>query len=111
VPVFPVFNDLQRIVQAYEPILIQAFASELSVEAFNEGILNRLAWFDEVQRHAVRVCRRSRPQVSKFEGEHYGRQRTGSVSFSQKHQHSRQKQKTRRNVLVCLAGGSQDWSS
>ena len=46
-------------VEAQKPIRIQAFRSELAVERFDEGIVGRLAWSAEVQRHAFHV----RPEI------------------------------------------------
>lgn len=48
-----------RVVEAREPVLVQAFCPELSVEAFDERIVRWRAGPREVQRHALHV----RPQV------------------------------------------------
>lgn len=41
--------------QAREPVLVQAFVAQPSVEGFDVRILVRLAWFDEAQGHLVLV--------------------------------------------------------
>ena len=41
--------------QAREPTLVQALIPKLPVEALDKRILHRLAWIDEVQRHAIPV--------------------------------------------------------
>ena len=48
-----------RIVEAHEPMRIQAFRPELAVEGFDEGIVGWLAWAGEVERYTTLV----RPQV------------------------------------------------
>ena len=40
-----------RIVEAHEPVRIQAFRPELAIEGFNEGIVGWLSWPGEVERH------------------------------------------------------------
>ena len=39
-----------RLVEAQEPVRVQAFGPELAVERFDEGIVRRLAWPAEVER-------------------------------------------------------------
>ena len=51
----PFFDGPPGIGQVGEPVFVQAFIPELSVEAFNESILDRLAGFDEVQSHGVTI--------------------------------------------------------
>jgi len=51
----PRFNDLLGFLQGPEPMLVQAFISELFVEAFTKGVLNRLARINEMQLHAMPV--------------------------------------------------------
>jgi hypothetical protein len=61
----PGFDFLSCILQADEPILIQAFIPELPVEALDESILDGLAWLDEAQLHASLVG----PHVQGLAGE------------------------------------------
>jgi len=48
----PILNDRSRLFQRYEPVLIQAFITELAVEAFYHRVLGRLAGLDKRQLHA-----------------------------------------------------------
>lgn len=48
-----------RFVEAQEPVGVQAFGPELAVEAFDEGVVGRLARPGEVERDALHV----RPQI------------------------------------------------
>src|SRR5450759_3585433 len=45
----PGFDRLARIVERRKPMRVEALEAELSVEAFDEGILIRLAGLDEAQ--------------------------------------------------------------
>lgn len=51
-----------RVVQRQEPVLVDAFGSDLVVERFHVGIVGRFAWPREVQRHAIAPS----PQVEIF---------------------------------------------
>src|SRR5262245_22115963 len=51
----PGLDDLTRVRQAAEPVLVQALVTESAVETLDVGILIRLAGFDEVQPDAVGV--------------------------------------------------------
>ena len=42
--------------QIQEPVLIQAFIAQASVERLDIGILVRLAGFDQTQDHAMLMC-------------------------------------------------------
>ena len=44
-----------RIVEAHEPVRVQAFGAELAVERFDEGIVGWLPWPREVERHTPMV--------------------------------------------------------
>src|SRR5205809_4639624 len=44
-----------RLVEAEEPVRVQTLGSELAVERLDEGIVRRLAWPREVERHVVHV--------------------------------------------------------
>src|SRR4051812_3218379 len=44
-----------RLVEAEEPVRVQALRSELAVERFDERVVSRLAWPAEVERHAFDV--------------------------------------------------------
>src|SRR5258708_35563288 len=44
-----------RLVEAQEPVCIQAFPPELAVEGLDEGVVGRLAWPAEVECHAFHV--------------------------------------------------------
>ena len=48
-----------RIVEAHEPVLVQAFSAELAVDAFDECVVGRRTGPREVQHDALHV----RPQV------------------------------------------------
>lgn len=48
----PVFDQGFGLAQRHEPMLIQAFIAEFSVEALDVCILHGLAWSDERQLHA-----------------------------------------------------------
>lgn len=49
----PVFDDLEGLADASEPMLIQAFLSVPAIETLNVGVLGRLAGVDEIQLDAV----------------------------------------------------------
>ena len=49
----PRLHELAGIGQPEEPLLVQAFVAEAAVEALAEGVLDRLARIDEVQRDRV----------------------------------------------------------
>ncbi len=52
----PVFDGPPRLLEPYEPVLVEALVSELSVERLDEAVLNRLARFDEVQVDTSLLC-------------------------------------------------------
>jgi hypothetical protein len=52
--VAPVRDDLTRLGQIQESVLVQALVSESAVEAFDEGVLHRLARLDIVPSHPPR---------------------------------------------------------
>ena len=45
----PILHFLPCVVKAQEPVRVQAFASELAVEGFDEAVVGRLARPREVQ--------------------------------------------------------------
>ena len=45
----PIFYFSPGIVKAHEPVGVEAFAAELAVEGFDEGIIGRLAGAGEVE--------------------------------------------------------------
>lgn len=45
----PLLDDLPSVPHRDEPVLVQAFISELAVKALNVRVLLRLAWLDEAQ--------------------------------------------------------------
>lgn len=47
----PVFDFFPSMAQGSEPVQVQALIPELAVEALDEGILHRFAWFDEAPPH------------------------------------------------------------
>ena len=49
----PSLDDLAGIGEIEEPVLVEAFVAEPPVEAFDEGVLGRLAEVDEVEADAV----------------------------------------------------------
>lgn len=51
----PILHFLPCVVKAQEPVRVQAFASELAVEGFDEAVVGRLAWPGEVQRDIALV--------------------------------------------------------
>ena len=51
----PGLDDLTRVSQAEEPVLVQALVAESAVETLDVGILIRLARVDEVQPDAAGV--------------------------------------------------------
>src|ERR1700709_2422728 len=52
----PILHFLPCVVKAQEPVRVQAFASELAVEGFDEAVVGRLARAREVQDAALLVC-------------------------------------------------------
>src|SRR5262249_17405028 len=48
-----------RIVEAHEPMRVQAFRSEFAIERLDEGIVSGLAWSGEVERDTTLVS----PQI------------------------------------------------
>jgi len=44
-----------RLVEAQEPVRVQALGPELAVERFDEGVVGRFAWSTEVERHVFHV--------------------------------------------------------
>lgn len=53
VVIAPSSELFSRIRERIEPLYIQAFVAQASVETFNEAILNRPAWAYEAQLHTV----------------------------------------------------------
>src|SRR4029450_8688589 len=51
----PRFDQRAGFGDARKPVLVQAFVAKLPVEAFNKGVLDRLARSDEAQLHAADV--------------------------------------------------------
>ena len=51
----PGLDDLARVSQAEEPVLVQALVAEPAIETLDVGILIRLARVDEVQPNAAGV--------------------------------------------------------
>lgn len=51
----PFFDGPSGVGQIGKPVLVQAFIAELSIESFDEGVLDGLARFDEVKPDAVTV--------------------------------------------------------
>jgi len=49
----PTFDGLSCVVQVQEPVLVQTFLAELSMEALDVPVFHRPAWRDEVQRDFV----------------------------------------------------------
>ena len=49
----PDFDLLPGVGQTEEPVLIQALVAKACIEAFHIGILDRLAWLDEVPVYVV----------------------------------------------------------
>lgn len=52
----PLLDGRAGIGQADEPALVQALVAQPAVEALDVAVLHRLAWLDEVEQHAVRMC-------------------------------------------------------
>ena len=52
----PFFDDLARLLQAGEPVLVQAIVAEGAIKALAEGILDRLARLDKVELHSGLLC-------------------------------------------------------
>lgn len=63
----PRLNRGLRIDQGYKSVFVQALIATLAVEALDIGVLDRLAWSNESQRHAARV----RPRVERTAA-HFG---------------------------------------
>src|SRR5712664_2752527 len=61
----PGFDDLARLSQAEEPVLVETLVAEPAVEALDVGILVWLAGLDEVQPDALRVG----PRIERAAGE------------------------------------------
>ena len=55
----PILHFLPCVVKAQEPVRVQAFASELAVEGFDEAVVGRLARPREVENDALLVS----PQI------------------------------------------------
>ena len=51
----PSFDDGLGVGQASEPVIIQAFIAQATIERLDVRILIRLAWLDQAQSHAVAV--------------------------------------------------------
>src|ERR1700722_6947296 len=51
----PILHFLACVVKAQEPVGVQAFASELAVEGFDEAVVSRLARPREVQHNALLI--------------------------------------------------------
>src|SRR6267143_3499451 len=93
----PGFDDPPRLLQAHEPVLVQAFVPELPVKTFDERVLHRFPRLDEVQRHAMRI----RPLVHRLADElrpvvHLNRFRIAPLlrHFFQPPHHARSGQRT-----------------
>jgi hypothetical protein len=52
----PGFDDVSCLIQRSEQVLVEAFIPVLAIEAFDVGVLHRLAGTDEVQLDAFLVC-------------------------------------------------------
>ena len=61
----PRLDRALRVVEADQPVLVQAFVAACAVEALDERILRRLPRIDEIQHHPVRV----RPGIERRAGE------------------------------------------
>jgi hypothetical protein len=61
----PTFDGLSCIVQVQEPVLVQAFLAELSMEALDVAVLHGPAWRDEERRIWSRLPCRAWSRVSK----------------------------------------------
>ena len=64
----PVIDPRPGVVQIDKPVLIQARVAEFAIEAFDEGVLHRLARSDEVQRDTASLC----PQEHRLAGQSRG---------------------------------------
>ena len=62
----PVLDGVPGMFQTYKPIDVQAFIPQPAIEAFNEGVLDRLAWANEVQFDASLVSPLIQRLTSKF---------------------------------------------
>ncbi len=62
----PVFDDFACFTDAREPVLVQAFLSEPAIEAFDVGILGRLAGINEVQLNALVISPRIKRPTAQF---------------------------------------------
>lgn len=51
----PFFNLFTSVVQIEEPMPAEAFEPYSGIEAFHIGVVRRLAWPGEVERHAVGI--------------------------------------------------------
>ena len=51
----PILHFLPCVVKAQEPVRVQAFASELAVEGFDEAIVRGFAWSREIQHDTLLV--------------------------------------------------------
>lgn len=60
----PLLNDLSGFRKAREQVRIQAFFAELPIEAFDETVIRRLPWPDELQLDTVRMS----PAIQSFAG-------------------------------------------
>ncbi|MPN40286.1 hypothetical protein SDC9_187822 [bioreactor metagenome] len=52
----PVFDDLTGMAHRHEPVLVQTFIPELTVEAFDVSILLWFAWLNEAQAQSLAIC-------------------------------------------------------
>ena len=55
----PILKLCARVGHRQEPVRVQAFRSQSTVERFNEGVVRRLARPREIKRHALQVS----PQI------------------------------------------------
>ena len=62
----PVFDNLARLADACEPVLVQTLIPKPAIETFDVCILGRLARIDEVQLHTVVVGPGIKSAASKF---------------------------------------------
>ena len=51
----PSLHFYSRVLNDHKPVSIQAFSSELAIEALDEGVAGRLARMEEVQGHALGI--------------------------------------------------------
>src|SRR5207249_9624875 len=62
----PGFDLASRVVETGEPVSVQAFIPQPTIEAFHVGILHRLARLNELQAHSPFFAPRSQRPTTKF---------------------------------------------